>query len=42
MARQDFGNGNGHLGTEACNEVIYRNEARKKTESTVVSRKKMK
>ncbi len=30
MAGQVFGNGNGHLGAEVCNEVICRNEARSK------------
>jgi hypothetical protein len=42
MARQVFGNGNGRLSAEVRDEVICRNEARKKIEFAVVSRKKMK
>ncbi len=39
-AGQVFGTGNGCLGAEVCNEVICRNEARKKKEAGIVSRKK--
>ncbi len=42
MAGQILGNGNGCLGTEVYNAVIYINEARKEKEATVVSWKKMK
>jgi hypothetical protein len=41
-AGQVFGNGNGPLSTEVCNEVIHRNEARREKEAAVVSRKKTK
>jgi hypothetical protein len=41
-AGQVFGNGNGHLSAEVCDEVISRNEARKEKEASVISRKKMK
>jgi hypothetical protein len=41
-AGQVFGNGNGRLGAEVCDEVICRNEAGKEKEAGVVSRKKMK
>jgi hypothetical protein len=41
-AGQVFGNGNGRLGAEVCNEDICRNEARKEKGADIVSRKKMK
>ena len=41
-AGQVFGNGNGRLGAEVRDEVIRRNEARKKKEAGIVLRKKMK
>jgi hypothetical protein len=42
MAGQVFGNSNGCLGAEVCNEVIRRNEAGEEKEAGVISRKKMK
>ena len=41
-AGQVFGNGNGHLITKVRDEVIRRNEARRKKEAAIVLRKKTK
>ncbi len=40
LARKVFGNGDGCLSTEVCNEVIHRNEARREKEAAMVLRKK--
>jgi hypothetical protein len=42
MAGQVFGNGNGRLRAEVCEEVICRKDARKEKEAGIISRKKMK